>query len=150
MADGCTRRCVLKGLGALAVGTLSLPMVGCGGSSAPAGGGTATSCGANLCLDLGDPSNQALQSPGGAVIVDSPTDTILVIRASASTVTALSAVCTHQGCVVEFDANQSLLVCPCHGSVFAESGSVVQGPARRALHVYQATLSGSQIVVTLA
>jgi cytochrome b6-f complex iron-sulfur subunit len=151
MSKDCTRRCALKGLGGFAAGTFMLRLVGCGGSSSSSGpGGTATMCSGNLCLDLTNPANAALANVGGSVIVDAPADTLVVIRTSASTVTALSAICTHQGCLVEFDANHSLLLCPCHGSEFAETGRVVQGPARSPLRSYQATLSGNQITVVLA
>ncbi|MBW2276761.1 MAG: Rieske (2Fe-2S) protein [Deltaproteobacteria bacterium] len=40
---------------------------------------------------------------------------------------ALTAVCTHQQCVVDEGTDQ--LPCPCHGSVFDLDGGVVQGPA---------------------
>ena len=46
---------------------------------------------------------------------------------------AYSAVCTHQGCTVDYsDGN---LACPCHGSVFdpARGGAVVNGPAQQPL-----------------
>jgi cytochrome b6-f complex iron-sulfur subunit len=44
---------------------------------------------------------------------------------------AMSAICTHLGCVVT-ESPQGFL-CPCHGSKFAMDGSVMSGPAPRAL-----------------
>lgn len=40
---------------------------------------------------------------------------------------AISAVCTHLGCVVAPSATG--FDCPCHGSKFGKDGSLVQGPA---------------------
>jgi len=48
---------------------------------------------------------------------------------------AMSAICTHLGCVVEQDASGFL--CPCHGSCYNPDGSVVSGPAPRNLSWYQ-------------
>ena len=44
---------------------------------------------------------------------------------------ALSAVCTHLGCIVKPSATG--FDCPCHGSKFARDGSVLRGPAPKAL-----------------
>jgi cytochrome b6-f complex iron-sulfur subunit len=44
---------------------------------------------------------------------------------------AVSTVCTHLGCIVRSEADG--FHCPCHGSRFAKDGSVVRGPAPRAL-----------------
>lgn len=44
---------------------------------------------------------------------------------------AISRVCTHLGCIVK--ATPSGFSCPCHGSEFASDGSVVRGPAPKAL-----------------
>jgi len=44
---------------------------------------------------------------------------------------ALSAICTHLGCIVTETANG--FQCPCHGSKFTLDGNVVSGPAPRGL-----------------
>ena len=45
---------------------------------------------------------------------------------------ALSLICTHQGCDAAV-SSPSLIECPCHGSQFANDGSVVRGPAQQPL-----------------
>jgi cytochrome b6-f complex iron-sulfur subunit len=71
----------------------------------------------------------------------------MVIRASDTEVIALPAVCTHAGCTSNFDKASNQIVCPCHGSVFSETGAVIQGPARRPLQVYSAPLANDIITV---
>ncbi|MEU6848287.1 FAD-dependent oxidoreductase [Streptomyces sp. NPDC046716] len=46
---------------------------------------------------------------------------------------ALSARCTHMGCLVAFNSAERAWECPCHGSRFDTDGQVVQGPATREL-----------------
>jgi nitrite reductase/ring-hydroxylating ferredoxin subunit len=46
---------------------------------------------------------------------------------------ALSARCTHMGCLVGFNNAERVWECPCHGSRFATDGAIVQGPATRPL-----------------
>jgi Rieske Fe-S protein len=52
---------------------------------------------------------------------------------------AVSAVCTHLGCTVNLAANG--FHCPCHGTVFNQSGSVVSGPAPSPLSWFLLSLS---------
>jgi len=42
---------------------------------------------------------------------------------------AISAVCTHLGCVVPWVRASNKFCCPCHGSQYDENGKVVRGPA---------------------
>jgi len=52
---------------------------------------------------------------------------------------AVSAICTHLGCTVNLAGEG--FHCPCHGSVFDKSGTVVSGPAPSALTWFELTLS---------
>ena len=56
-----------------------------------------------------------------------------VYRDEAGTLHALSARCTHLGCLVRFNNAERAWECPCHGSRFAVDGSVIQGPANKPL-----------------
>ena len=76
-----------------------------------------------------------LTSVGSAVMIASSRGAFLVARTGETTFTALTAVCTHEGCTIDgFDANQ--FICPCHDSHFTTSGVVTQGPASRALEQF--------------
>jgi cytochrome b6-f complex iron-sulfur subunit len=46
---------------------------------------------------------------------------------------ALSAVCTHLGCITAFNPESGNIACPCHGSEFRRDGKVNAGPAPRPL-----------------
>jgi cytochrome b6-f complex iron-sulfur subunit len=52
---------------------------------------------------------------------------------------AASAVCTHLGCTVNLSGKG--FHCPCHGSVFDQSGAVVSGPAPSGLAWFEVSLS---------
>jgi cytochrome b6-f complex iron-sulfur subunit len=54
-------------------------------------------------------------------------------------VKALSAECTHLGCVL--DRTDRGFQCPCHGSRFDEHGMVISGPAPRSLACYKVDLA---------
>jgi nitrite reductase/ring-hydroxylating ferredoxin subunit len=58
---------------------------------------------------------------------------------------AVSTVCTHLGCIVNPAANG--FECPCHGSRFAGDGSVLKGPAPRALPWVKVSGSAGEYVV---
>jgi len=58
---------------------------------------------------------------------------IAVYRDASGGLQALSAACTHLGCVVHWNSAERSWDCPCHGSRFATDGTVLHGPAPAAL-----------------
>lgn len=54
-------------------------------------------------------------------------------RDSQGALHARSAVCTHLGCVVQWNDFEKIWDCPCHGSRFNACGKVITGPANRDL-----------------
>jgi cytochrome b6-f complex iron-sulfur subunit len=51
----------------------------------------------------------------------------------ASGIYAVSAVCTHLGCITRFRSDERVIACPCHGSRFDLEGNVIHGPAPQPL-----------------
>ncbi|MGW0048537.1 FAD-dependent oxidoreductase [Nocardia cyriacigeorgica] len=56
-----------------------------------------------------------------------------VYRDEDGVVHAVSATCTHLGCLVALNDAERTWECPCHGSRFTVDGAVIQGPATRPL-----------------
>jgi cytochrome b6-f complex iron-sulfur subunit len=63
---------------------------------------------------------------------------------------AMGAVCTHLGCLVQYERERNRLLCPCHGSQFSTRGEVTQGPAPRPLPRLQLAYERGQLVVDVA
>jgi Rieske Fe-S protein len=62
--------------------------------------------------------------------------TVFLTRAKSNgdpQVTALSSVCPHLGCAVDFIAKDGQFECPCHASGFAKDGQKLFGPSLRGL-----------------
>jgi cytochrome b6-f complex iron-sulfur subunit len=107
------------------------------GSNPPPGGSM-------INLDLSLAENSALTSTGSSKIVQN----ILIINTGTSIV-ALSAICTHQGCTVGYNSGRADIECPCHGSVFSTSGGVLVGPASSPLRSYPVSQNGTVLTITL-
>lgn len=60
---------------------------------------------------------------------------------------ALSDECTHQQCVVDYQPARGVIVCPCHGSQFSLSGTVLTGPATRPLDRFVITEQAGEVMV---
>lgn len=58
---------------------------------------------------------------------------------------ALSSKCTHNGCEVAWQ--EDLFACPCHGSKFNPDGTVVEGPATKALAPFSAKIENDTVLV---
>jgi Rieske Fe-S protein len=83
----------------------------------------------------------------GGVIIDSGQTKVVVTQPQADQYVGLSAVCPHQGCLVN-EVVDATIVCPCHGSQFSiTDGAVIQGPATSGLASVPVELDGDQIVL---
>lgn len=58
---------------------------------------------------------------------------VAVSRLNDGHLAAVSPTCTHLGCSVRWNVLESSWDCPCHGSRFAPTGEVINGPAFKAL-----------------
>ena len=71
-----------------------------------------------------------------------------VLFKSKTGVYAYSAVCTHEGCTVQYNSATKNLQCGCHGAVFdpGKDGTVVTGPTNKPLPKIKVAVEGAWIV----
>jgi len=67
--------------------------------------------------------------PGQGTVVWRNAHPVAVSRADDGTLCAVSARCTHLGCIVRWNDAERSWDCPCHGSRFDPRGEVLHGPA---------------------
>ena len=72
-------------------------------------------------------------APGEGRIVGEGLGQRAAYRDENGTLHLLSARCTHLGCIVNWNSAERSWDCPCHGSRFAATGNVIEGPAVRPL-----------------
>jgi glycine/D-amino acid oxidase-like deaminating enzyme/nitrite reductase/ring-hydroxylating ferredoxin subunit len=71
--------------------------------------------------------------PGEGAILRRGVTKVAVYRDENGVLHERSAICTHLGCVVQWNSIERTWDCPCHGSRFHTDGHVVNGPAIQAL-----------------
>jgi cytochrome b6-f complex iron-sulfur subunit len=86
--------------------------------------------------DVGDAKEILFQNTP-AIIIDRPGKGLI----------ALSRVCTHLGCLIEYDKREKMLICPCHAGIFNLEGRVVSGPPPKSLTVIPLKVEGEDIVI---
>lgn len=70
---------------------------------------------------------------------------VVVVNGDAG-VKAFSAVCTHLGCIVEYDGTLKQILCPCHDGHFnPTNGQVISGPPPQPLAAVNAVVEGDSI-----
>jgi Rieske Fe-S protein len=63
-------------------------------------------------------------------------------------VQALSTVCPHAGCSVDWHPERDCFACPCHDSVFASDGNRTSGPAPRGMDPLAVEVKDGRVRVT--
>ncbi len=109
------------------------------------------------------PSSRAAAGTGEPVLVGTPADfpagkgkvvsvndkPVIVVNSAPGEFKAFSAICTHLGCIVEWDTNRRLIVCPCHDARFSPAnGAVISGPAPSPLHEFKLTAKDDAVYVS--
>jgi Rieske Fe-S protein len=107
--------------------------------SSAAGGPTSAGPGASAVLA----KTTDIPVGGGTVLTDKK---IVITQPKAGSFHAFTAICTHQGCIVDQVADGTI-DCPCHGSKYSDvNGSVVNGPATLPLAAVSITVQGTSIL----
>ena len=57
----------------------------------------------------------------------------VLVKKSDGNMVALSAVCTHLGCIVQWEKDKQGFLCPCHAGRYGADGSVLSGPPPKPL-----------------
>lgn len=71
-------------------------------------------------------------------------------RESEEKFTAFSVHCTHLGCPVRWMPDARLFLCPCHGGVYYEDGTVAAGPPPHPLFQYDVRVLAGEVQVKAA
>jgi cytochrome b6-f complex iron-sulfur subunit len=72
---------------------------------------------------------------------------IVVINRPDKGYVALSRVCTHLGCLVDYQTDKKRLLCPCHGGTYDLSGIVTSGPPPKPLQQFPIKVAGDSIII---
>lgn len=80
---------------------------------------------------VGRPS-EVFPNPGGDPI-NMPKGKFWLTRLADGSLLALYKVCTHLGCIYNWQPQEYKFICPCHGSQFQLDGTYITGPAPRSL-----------------
>jgi len=84
---------------------------------------------------------------GGAHFFEYQGRPAVLLQPKAGEFVALTAVCTHLGCIVKWVEARQELQCPCHGGRFSVDGAVLGGPPPSPLKSYPVAVTGDAIVV---
>lgn len=86
-------------------------------------------------------------SVGSARFVRHGKNPLFVVRVSATEVIALSAICTHMHCILQWNDARKNILCPCHDGVFDRNGNVLSGPPSHPLPRFRAEVRADDIIV---
>jgi cytochrome b6-f complex iron-sulfur subunit len=86
--------------------------------------------------------------PNGSKIVRFGTRPALLLMTADGEYRALSAVCTHLSCTVQYRNDLHQIWCACHNGLYDLNGRNISGPPPRPLEAYQVHVRGEEIVIS--
>ena len=84
-------------------------------------------------LSTDDIDSLAELAPGTGKVVKYQDEKLAIYKDEQGKITALSPVCTHAGCIVNFNPVEGSWDCPCHGGRYDCYGKVITGPPTKDL-----------------
>ncbi len=102
-------------------------------------------------LRLSETDSSALLKSQTSLLVQSQEggDKIMVVNSGNGSLFAVSTVCTHMGCEVNYDEKLGHFLCPCHKSEYGLDGQNIKGPAKRPLKRYTVRTENARVVIVL-
>jgi Rieske Fe-S protein len=70
-----------------------------------------------------------------------------VKRVKEDEVIAISAACSHLGCIVTWEEEQKIFKCPCHDGRYDKEGKVISGPPPRPLRRHKTKIEDGRILL---
>jgi cytochrome b6-f complex iron-sulfur subunit len=125
----------LGGLGALASAAVAWPLFR---YLAPRSGGS--SAGKVVIPD-------AEVREGEAKFFEFAGSSAVLVRKQGGGLVAFSAVCTHLGCIVQWEKDKQDFLCPCHAGHYSVDGEVTAGPPPKPLKMIPFTAAEGKITV---
>ncbi len=102
----------------------------------------------NNTITISTASGSPIAGVGSAALVQYGNGNLLVAHTAQDAFTVLTAICTHQGCIVD-GFSGGIYTCPCHGAEYDTNGNVVHGPATAALRKIPAQYANNQLVISV-
>jgi len=84
---------------------------------------------------------------GGAKFIEYDGKSAVVVRLKNGSIAAFSAVCTHLGCVVQWQKDKDQFLCPCHAGLYNSDGAVISGPPPKPLPKLKIEINNGVIIV---
>lgn len=91
--------------------------------------------------------NEADVAEGQAKFFEFGGSAAVLIRKKGGELVALSAVCTHLGCIVQWEKEKQGFICPCHAGHYTADGTVISGPPPKPLQRISFSVADGNITV---
>lgn len=105
---------------------------------APANGGRSVTTVVIPEGEVGEGEAKFFQYAGSAAVL---------VRKRGGELVAFSAVCTHLGCIVQWEKDKQGFLCPCHAGHYSADGAVLSGPPPKPLNRIPYKVAGGKITV---